>query len=74
MRQGLGGKKMCSGPRGDPIDTIRRRSITVAAAGKGGKYMYVLKASATDARWEQVGPLLGQMAGSFDIAGVAPLS
>ena len=49
-----GGKKICIGPRGDEIDTIERRAMTVVTVpdANDGSY-FVLKMSAKVDRWEE---------------------
>lgn len=60
-----GGEKQCVGPRGDVLDTIRRRNFTVAVESDG--YLYLVKASALESRWDQVGAQLREIAGSFRV-------
>ncbi|EEH53688.1 uncharacterized protein MICPUCDRAFT_41932 [Micromonas pusilla CCMP1545] len=50
VEEGLGGEKMCVGPRGDVLDTIRRRNFVVAT--DSGGWLYLVKASALETRWE----------------------
>ena len=65
IEEGSGGAKQCVGPRGDMLDTIQRRNYTVATASEG--YLYLVKASALEARWGEVGSLLAGVAGSFRV-------
>ena len=60
-----GGEKQCVGPRGDVLDTIQRRNFTVAVESDG--YLYLVKASALESRWDQVGAQLREIAGSFRV-------
>ena len=60
-----GGEKQCVGPRGDVLDTIQRRNFVVAAESDG--YLYLVKASALESRWDQVGAQLREIAGSFRV-------
>mmetsp|Transcript_4935 Transcript_4935/g.7683 ORF Transcript_4935/g.7683 Transcript_4935/m.7683 type:complete len:345 (+) Transcript_4935:28-1062(+) len=65
IEEGAGGAKQCVGPRGDVLDTIQRRNFTVATMSGG--YLYLVKASALESRWEDVGALLREVAGSFRV-------
>ena len=49
-----GGKKICIGPRGDEIDTIERRAMTLVTVpdANDGSY-FVVKMSAKVDRWEE---------------------
>lgn len=60
-----GGGKQCVGPRGDVLDTIRRRNFTVATRSDG--YLYTVKASALEDRWVDVGGLMREVANSFRV-------
>ena len=60
-----GGEKQGVGPRGDVLDTIQRRNFVVAAESDG--YLYLVKASALESRWDQVGAQLREIAGSFRV-------
>ena len=49
-----GGKKICIGPRGDEIDTIKRRAMTLVSVPDANDNSYfVLKMSAKVDRWEE---------------------
>tara|TARA_B100000073_G_scaffold286467_1_gene248198 strand:+ start:193 stop:1185 length:993 start_codon:yes stop_codon:yes gene_type:complete len=49
-----GGKKICIGPRGDEIDTIERRAMTLVSVPDANDNSYfVLKMSAKVDRWEE---------------------
>ena len=65
IEEGSGGAKLCVGPRGDMLDTIQRRNYTVAT--QSGGFLYTVKASALESRWDVVGPLLREVAGSFRV-------
>ena len=65
VEEGLGGEKMCVGPRGDVLDTIRRRNFVVAT--DSGGWLYLVKASALETRWEDVGGMLMDVARSFRV-------
>jgi hypothetical protein len=60
-----GGSKQCVGPRGDVLDTIQRRNFTVAVESDG--YLYLVKASALESRWDAVGAQLREVAESFRV-------
>ena len=60
-----GGDKQCVGPRGDVLDTIQRRNFAVAVESDG--YLYLVKASALESRWEKVGAQLRTVAESFRV-------
>ena len=60
-----GGEKQCVGPRGDILDTIKRRNFAVAVASDG--YLYLVKASALESRWDAVGAQLRTIAESFRV-------
>ena len=60
-----GGAKQCVGPRGDVLDTVRRRNFVVAT--ESGGFVYVVKASALESRWGDVGGLLKEVAKSFRV-------
>ena len=60
-----GGGKQCVGPRGDVLDTIRRRNFTVATRSDG--FLYTVKASALEDRWVDVGGLMREVANSFRV-------
>ena len=60
-----GGEKQCVGPRGDVLDTVRRRNFTVAVESDG--YLYLVKASALESRWDEVGGFLMEIARSFRV-------
>ena len=55
----ISGEKQCVGPRGDVLDTIQRRNFTVAVESDG--YLYLVKASALESRWDQVGRSCGRL-------------
>lgn len=65
IEEGAGGAKVCVGPRGDVLDTVRR--VNYAVATESGGYLYLVKASAVEGRWETVGPLLREVAQSFRV-------
>ena len=65
IEEGAGGAKVCVGPRGDVLDTVRRVNYAVATESEG--YLYLVKASAVEGRWETVGPLLREVARSFRV-------
>lgn len=65
IEEGAGGAKVCVGPRGDVLDTVRRVNYAVATESEG--YLYLVKASAVEGRWETVGPLLREVAESFRV-------
>lgn len=60
-----GGSKQCVGPRGDVLDTIQRRNFAVAVESDG--YLYLVKASALESRWDAVGAQLREVAESFRV-------
>ena len=60
-----GGDKQCVGPRGDVLDTIQRRNFTIATESDG--YLYLVKASALESRWADVGGVLREIATSFRV-------
>ena len=47
------------------MDTVRRVNYAVATESEG--YLYLVKASAVEGRWETVGPLLREVAESFRV-------
>ena len=65
IEEGAGGAKVCVGPRGDVLDTVRR--VNYAVATESGGYLYLVKASAVEGRWDTVGPLLREVAESFRV-------
>ena len=65
IEEGAGGAKVCVGPRGDVLDTVRR--VNYAVTTESGGYLYLVKASAVEGRWETVGPLLREVAQSFRV-------
>ena len=50
---------------GDVLDTIRRRNFVVAT--DSGGWLYLVKASALETRWEDVGGMLMDVARSFRV-------
>ena len=61
-----GGKKICIGPRGDEIDTIERRAMTLVTVpdANDGSY-FVVKMSAKVDRWEETKEKFEHVAETF---------
>lgn len=65
IEEGAGGDKICVGPKGDLLESIKRRSRVVVTFVGDGNSMAVLKASAVSSRFDSVREIMDRAVDSF---------
>jgi len=65
IEEGAGGAKICVGPKGDLLESIKRRSRVVVTFVGDGDAMVVLKASAVSSRFDSVREIMDRAVDSF---------
>lgn len=68
VTEGLRGAKLCAGPRGDELAIITRHAVSLFVPRR--PYVYALRASCVEERWQLQEALLRDVIASFDGSGL----